>query len=192
MGFGWAVRIMGFIILFLCIMACLFIRSRLPPPTPSSPHPNFRILANPAFAMTVVGVFLVEWALFMPLTYITSYALKEGFPYELSYAILPILNAGSVFGRCIPGLYSDFLGRYNTFVIFLLISIFSILTIWFTVGSTTPGLVIFALVFGFSSGSNISLTPVCIGQLCGTQHYGRYYATCYSIVSIYYRARFGW
>ncbi|CAG8952890.1 hypothetical protein HYFRA_00007604, partial [Hymenoscyphus fraxineus] len=182
-GFAWAVRIMGFIILLLCIIASLLLRSRLPP-APRSPHPDFRILANPAFATTVIGVFLVEWALFIPLTYITSYALKEGFPYELSYAILPILNAGSVFGRWIPGLYSDLLGRYNTFILFLLISIISILTIWFSFGPTTPGLIIFALIFGFSSGSNISLTPVCIGQLCGTQDYGRYYATCYSIVSI--------
>lgn len=42
---------------------------------------------------------------------------------------------------------------------------------------------IFVLIFGFASGSNISLTPVCVGQLCETQNYGRYYATCYTIVS---------
>jgi hypothetical protein len=44
-------------------------------------------------------------------------------------------------------------------------------------------LVIYALLFGFSSGSNISLTPVCVGQLCKTENYGRYYATAYTIVS---------
>ncbi|KAK5693347.1 hypothetical protein LTS12_028675, partial [Elasticomyces elasticus] len=38
-------------------------------------------------------------------------------------------------------------------------------------------------IFGFASGSNISLTPVCVGQLCKTEHYGRYYASAYTVVS---------
>jgi len=43
---------------------------------------------------------------------------------------------------------------------------------------------VFALVFGFTSGCNISLIPVSIGRLCRTQNYGRYYATCYTVVSV--------
>ncbi|KAG9545158.1 hypothetical protein KCU79_g16629, partial [Aureobasidium melanogenum] len=51
--------------------------------------------------------------------------------------------------------------------------------------STILGLTItFAVLFGFGSGSNISLTPVCVGQLCETESYGRYYSTCYTIVSL--------
>lgn len=45
-------------------------------------------------------------------------------------------------------------------------------------------LIIFALLFGLSSGSNISLMPVCVGQLCGVEQYGGYYSTCFSIVSL--------
>ena len=26
--------------------------------------------------------------------------------------------------------------------------------------------------------------PVCVGQLCSTQEYGRYYASCYTLVAI--------
>ena len=42
---------------------------------------------------------------------------------------------------------------------------------------------VLALLVGFASGSNVSLTPVWIGQLCPTGSYGRYYATCYTAVS---------
>ncbi len=42
----------------------------------------------------------------------------------------------------------------------------------------------FAIIMGFASGSNISLTPVCVSMLCDTEEYGRYYATTYSIVSL--------
>lgn len=43
-------------------------------------------------------------------------------------------------------------------------------------------LITFVLLFGFVSGSNVSLTPICLGQLCETQEYGRYYASCFTIV----------
>ncbi|KAF4625076.1 hypothetical protein G7Y89_g13092 [Cudoniella acicularis] len=181
-GFVWAGRVMGLIVLVLCIIANLFIKSRLPP-TQRPPHPDFRIFKDRAFALTVLGVFFLEWALFIPLTYITSYALAEGFTRTMAYMILPILNAGSAVGRWLPGFFSDKLGRYNTTILFILVTIFSIIAIWLPFGSYTSGLVIFALLFGFASGSNISLTPVCIGQLCETKDYGRYYATCYTVVS---------
>lgn len=182
-GFAWSTRIMGFIMLFLCMLANLLIKSRLPK-TRRSPHPDFRILAQPAFAWTVIGVFLLEWALFIPLTYITSYALEEGYAMSFSYQILPILNVGSVFGRWLPGFYSDIIGRYNTCLVVTVVTIFSVFAVWLPFGGHTAGLIAFALLFGFASGSNISLTPVCIGQLCDTKDYGRYYATCYTIVSL--------
>jgi MFS family permease len=184
-GFGWATRIMAFIILFLCLISNALVRSRLPKSSiRRSPHPDARILAQPAFAWTVFAVFLLEWALFIPLTYITSYALHKQYSVAFSYQILPILNVGSVFGRWLPGFYSDIIGRYNTTLIFVILTIISVFVIWLPFGAHTAGLVVFVLLFGFASGSNISLTPVCIGQLCETKDYGRYYATCYSIVSL--------
>ncbi|RDL36406.1 uncharacterized protein BP5553_05758 [Venustampulla echinocandica] len=182
-GFVWATRTIEVLILVPCISANIFIKSRLPP-SRRSPHPDLRILSQPAFAMTVLGVFLIEWALFIPLTYITSYALKEGYAPNLAYSMLAILNAGSLFGRWIPGLLSDVLGRFNTSILFVVVTIAAIFGIWLPFGSNTAGLVMFTVIFGFASGSNISLTPVCIGQLCDTKDYGRYHATCYTIVSI--------
>jgi predicted MFS family arabinose efflux permease len=175
---------MGFILLIIAILANLLVRSRLPPPsTPQSPHPDLRILTQPAFALTVLGVYLLEWAFFQPITYITSYALYEGFPLDFSYQVLPILSAASVFGRFLPGLISDRIGRFNTLLLALFITLFGCFAIWLPFGNSYPGLIVFAVVVGFGSGSNISLTPVCVSQLCETKDYGRYYATCYSVVS---------
>ncbi|KAI9643665.1 hypothetical protein NHQ30_008287 [Ciborinia camelliae] len=189
-GFAWTTRVMGFIMLTICIIANLLIRSRLPPIIGArstgarSPHPDFKIFAQPAFALTVLGVYLLEWALFIPLTYITSYALYEGFSDDISYQqTLPILCAGSILGRFIPGLISDTIGRFNTMLVALFLTTFACFIIWLPFGNTYPGLILFAIVLGFGSGSNISLAPVCVGQLCDTQDYGRYYATCYTVVS---------
>jgi len=183
-GFGWATRVMGFIFIFVCTIANILIRSRLPPAANANSKPDFRIFKDPAFALVVLGTFLLELALFIPLAYISSYALANGFSTAFSYQILPILNVGSVFGRWLPGYYADVVGRFNASIMAIFLTIVSVLAIWLPAGNTTAGLVVFAIMFGFGSGSNISLTPVAIGQLCKTEQYGRYYATCYTLVSI--------
>ncbi len=102
-GWGWAMRCLGLVCLTLCAAANLLIRSRLPPARNASSHPDFRILADAAFLLTTAGIFLLEFALFIPLTYVSSYMLARGFDEAFAFQILPVLNAGSVVGRALPG-----------------------------------------------------------------------------------------
>ena len=55
--------------------------------------------------------------------------------------------------------------------------------LWFPVGKHIILLYIFAPLFGFGSGSIISMAPVCIGQLCEADEYGQWYGTSYSLVA---------
>lgn len=183
-GWAWAIRILGFICLALCIAANFLIRSRLPPAENAKIHPDYRVFKNKAFAYTTVAVFLLELALFIPLTYISSYTLHQGFSSAFSFQIVPVLNAASVFGRALPGYWADKIGPFNSNMLMILLSAISCLAVWLPAGGSTAGLVVFAVVFGFASGSSIGLIPVCIGRLCRTQEYGRYYATCYTIVAV--------
>lgn len=49
---------------------------------------------------------------------------------------------------------------------------------------TVVGLIVsYCVLMGIASGSNISLTPVCVGMMCDTREYGRYYSTSYTVVS---------
>ncbi|KAI0975679.1 major facilitator superfamily domain-containing protein [Xylaria arbuscula] len=184
LGWGWSIRILGFICLGLLVLSNIFLKKRLPAPKNISAHPDFRILKDKAFLLLTIGVFLLEFGLFIPLTYISSYALASGFDETFAFQLLPILNGASVIGRAIPGWYSDKIGAFNSNMISIGITIFACYVVWLPFGKTTPGLVIFAVLFGYSTGNNISITPVCVGKLCHTQHYGRYYATCYTIVSM--------
>ncbi|PSR88559.1 major facilitator superfamily domain-containing protein [Coniella lustricola] len=183
LGWGWSIRVLGFVSLLLATLANLLVRSRLPPAVNASAHPDLRIFRNRAFLLCTIGIFLLEFALFIPVTYISSYARDNGFSTAFSYQILPILNAGSAFGRALPGWWGDIIGPFNVNMLMTLGCLISCLAIWLPAGSYTAGLVIYALIFGFASGSNISITPVCVGRLCKTQQYGRYYATCYMVVS---------
>ncbi|KAI5274615.1 MFS general substrate transporter [Aureobasidium subglaciale] len=195
-GWEWATRIQGFIYIGLLLMANLFIRSRLPPKPGGSVLPDFRIFRDVPFALTTVGVFFAEWGLFIPISYLTSYALNSGiFGETFSYQLIAIFNAGSVVGRWAPGYLADKAGRVNLMIVCLILCAFSSMGLWLPAtvlsasgsgsDSTIMSLTIsFAILFGFGSGSNISLTPVCVGQLCDTEDYGRYYSTCYTLVSL--------
>ncbi|KAK3335707.1 major facilitator superfamily domain-containing protein [Cercophora scortea] len=184
-GWAWAMRALALVCLAATIVANFLVRSRLPPAKDASPHPSIRIFtSNAAFAWTTAAVFMLEFALFIPLTYISSYALSKGFSHAFSFHILTILNTGSVFGRVLSGFWADRIGPFNANMISVLVTIVLCFGVWLPAGGTVGGIVVFALVFGFTSGSNISLVPVAIGRLCKTQEYGRYYATCYTIVSM--------
>ncbi|MCJ1311067.1 hypothetical protein MMC25_004737 [Agyrium rufum] len=182
-GFAWATRIMGFIMLFLVILANLLIRSRLPPKPHGSVWPDFSIFGNRIFALTTASVFFIEWGLFIPISYITLYSIRYGIDEQFSYQIITILNAGSFFGRWTPGYFADRFGRFNTLVVTVLLCLVSVFAIWLPANGNVAATVVFSLIFGFASGSNISLAPVCVGQLCDTNEYGRWYATCYTVVS---------
>ena len=73
-------------------------------------------------------------------------------------------------------------------IITVSLCLISVLAVWLT-NSPQDGprgiaqLLIFCVLFGFASGSNISLTPVCVGQLCETEVFGRWYAGLYTVVS---------
>ncbi|KAF2090952.1 MFS general substrate transporter [Saccharata proteae CBS 121410] len=196
-GFAWATRILGLLFILLCGIAQIFIKSRLPPRPGSSVFPDFRIFRDPAFALVTAGVFMMEWGLFIPITYLTSFALDtHAMSSEFSYQLTAILSAGSCVGRFAPGFLADRLGRYNCMLAAQLLCFGTTISFWLA-ASLLPSTessshnhvavkaltVTYALLFGFASGSNISLTPVCVGQLCATEEYGRYYATCYTIVS---------
>ncbi|RJE18547.1 Monocarboxylate transporter [Aspergillus sclerotialis] len=162
-----------------------FSRSRLPkkPFSKKNVLPDFFIFREPKFALTTAGIFFIEWGVFIPISYISSYALDHGISDKFSYQLLAILNAGSFFGRWLPGFFADFLGRFNTLIATVALCLLCVACLWLPAGDNLPVIVVFAVLFGFSSGSNISLTPVCVGQLCKTEHYGRYYATAYTVVS---------
>lgn len=183
LGWAWSIRILGFICLVLALICNLLVHKRLPAAHNASPHPDFRIFKDKAFLFTTMGVFLLEFGLFIPVAYISSYALHVGFSNSFSFYILTILNASSFFGRLLPGYWADKIGPFNSNMISVFITIVANLAVWLPVGHTLPGIVIFAILFGFGTGSNISITPVCVGVLCKTNEYGRYYATCYTIVS---------
>jgi MFS family permease len=94
-----------------------------------------------------------------------------------------VLECGFVPGRWLPGILTDKIGRFNNLILTNVLFSVSVLAIWMPAAGNIVAVIIFSIVFGFASGSNISLVPVCVGRLCPVQNYGRYYTTVYTIVT---------
>lgn len=187
LGFPWACRIVGFIQLALLIPANLLVRSRLKPLADAKASIDLTALREPTFALTTFGVFLIEWGVFVPIAYLTSFAIYAGVDESFAFQLLAIFNAGSVFGRWLPNYIADRFGRFNIMVVTTFFCVITVLGLWLPSGvreERTKGMLIsFAVLYGFGSGSGIGLTPVCVGQICRTEDYGKRYGTCYSLAS---------
>ncbi|KAB8243566.1 major facilitator superfamily domain-containing protein [Aspergillus flavus] len=203
-GWGWSIRILAFILLVLCTISVTFCRSRVPPrrgtkPTWRDTLPDHRIFLDGTgvMAVTTAGLVLTDLAYFIPITYTPSYYIdRQNLSQEkaltgsaaFAYQLLAILNAASCVGRYVAGDLADRFGRYNTMIVSLFLCTVSVLCFWLPdiviSDLDNPALlIVFIILFGFCSGSNTSLTPICLGQLCETHDYGRYYASCFTVVS---------
>lgn len=185
-GFAWAIRVIALVDLIAFAAAVILIRPRRPPngTTARAVLPDLSIFCDRALMLATMGIFFMEWGLFVPITYLISYALLHGIPSQFAFLLLSLINAGAIFGRCIPGYGADRIGRFNTLIITVFGCLLCTACLWIPANSSKPVITLFALLFGFTSGSNVSLAPVCIGQLCKLEAYGRYYATAYAVVSI--------
>lgn len=152
LGFGWAVRIAGFMMLVPLGVACATVRPRLPPRTTQFFLPAAFRQAD--FALIVLAMCFMFLGLLMPLFFLPSYAVTRGMEPALAAYLVAIVNASSTFGRVLPGILADHLGRINMFagggaatglVILCLVR-----------ATSTAGLVIFAVAFGFASGTIFS------------------------------------
>ena len=95
-------------------------------------------------------------------------------------------SSGSGFGRILPGILSDRYGRFNTISTMVALSVIFIFALWYPFGSFVGVLYPFAFLFGFGTGSIISLTPVCVGQICKTEEFGKWFGTCYFVGGLGY------
>ncbi|KZT28360.1 MFS general substrate transporter [Neolentinus lepideus HHB14362 ss-1] len=159
-GFPWGVRAAGFLCLFLLVSANFLMRTRLP----SRKHrlqdvepPRLRALFSDVPFMTYcLSAFFIIWGLFFPFFYLQLFAALHGVESRLTIYAIPILNASSFLGRTIPSFLADIWGPFNVAIPMTVIAGALIFALFGA--STSPGMLVFAILYGFFSGAFISLT----------------------------------
>ena len=152
-GFPWGQRICAFLGLFLLSIAAVAIR-----PTRLRRTSGFFLLEafkKPAYSLQVGGIFFVILGLWTPYLYLADYGLKHGMSPALASYLFAMINGGSLVGRVTGGIAAQYLGQFNIVACgsyCAAILLFS----WLAIKSTA-GIVVFAVLFGASSGIVIAL-----------------------------------
>ncbi|EEU39076.1 uncharacterized protein NECHADRAFT_42940 [Fusarium vanettenii 77-13-4] len=193
LGWKWSMRIMAFISAGLLIpaMLCFIPFNRLHgitsdgQPRPKSSALNLAAFKSPAFCFVTAGLFMLEFAIFSIAGLLPSISTRAGFTPEDGYTLLAIIGSTSTFGRIIPGLIGDRLGHFNVLLISMAFTILCMGVMFVPFGTTSaPVLYTWSGLWGFGSGSFLSITPVvCMGKTCETKDYGRYYGTMNCVIS---------
>ena len=182
-GFPWAMRTCAFIILALMIFANLTVRSRVPPMKRKFEFMAFvRPFKEVPFALVCTATWLFYYGMFVPFAFIVADAVSHGMSLTLAQYLVSILNAGSIFGRTLPGIIGDKIGRYNTMTMFCALTTVLILAMWIPAASNAVFLV-YAPLFGFASGAAIGLTPALIAQISPIKDIGTRTGSAFGIAA---------
>ncbi|KAA8646043.1 MCT family MFS transporter [Aspergillus tanneri] len=161
LGFGWSVRVIGFVTLPLMAFALVVIGPRLPPR-----KTRFWILSafkDARFDLLITAMFFMFIGMFTPFFYLPTYATSQGMNPTLAGYLLAILNAASTFGRIVPGILADRYGRINTFALGGATS--GIIIFCMNSVTSDASLIVYSIFFGFCSGAIISGASAAI-SLC--------------------------
>ncbi|KAI8626144.1 MFS monocarboxylate transporter [Xylariaceae sp. FL1651] len=164
-GFGWTLRSMAFVTLFLAVLINLLLRVRVPA-RKSGPIADLRAFTELPYIFFVVGFFLIYLSVYFAFRQIDLY----GFTYASftsldSINLLLITNALGIPGRILPGfIAARFLGPLNT-AIPTAVSVAIVLYFWPAVAHEHGALYAWAAVYGFVASAIQSLFAVSLAAL---------------------------
>lgn len=197
-GFVWAIRTLAFVCLGCMICAVLLAKERFS----REPEPENNVeskwkkfqnkvglfslnkLQDKTYALMIAGVFCTELALVLILTYFATYAIAQGVSESTSYLLLTVWNATGILGRWLPGLASDFYGKFNVNIVTLFGLDLCVLLLWLPFGSSLKALYAFAAIGGYFSGLILSMVPSCLAQISPVSEFGERYGILNAILSI--------
>lgn len=174
LGFPWTARILGFLNLFLTIIALAIFFSisqkiskssrcfKLRDP-PKIRRALFRPKAftEPTFVLFALAGLLQFLAFYVPVFFLPTYGSRHlDLSPDLAYYMVAVLNSASAFGRTFPSLIADKTGPFPVLVASTFTSS-AVLFGWIGVRDL-GGFIVFVVLYGFFTGVFITCNPVCV------------------------------
>ncbi|KAH8726189.1 major facilitator superfamily domain-containing protein [Phaeosphaeriaceae sp. PMI808] len=161
LGFGWTVRILGFINVASLLVVIALMRPRLPP---RKVGPLFELEAfrDTPYCLHVLGSCFLMPPVYCVFYYIASFARDTlSMPYTASLSLVMILNGVGVPARVLPGFIADrFIGVLNVLIL-CLIGNTIIIFCWLSVTSINAYYA-WTVLYGLFSAAFQSLFPTTI------------------------------
>ncbi|TPR04004.1 hypothetical protein CAN33_002965 [Aspergillus niger] len=171
-GFGWAMRIVAFMMLFFLIIAALTVRERVPPrPEVLNREILLRPFCDVKMVLLLVSGILLSFGVWCPSNYIVTSSLAVGVQTNLSQYLVSIQNAGSLFGRFFCGVFVDKFGTYNSYISLNVCSGILVLALWIPATSNSA-IIVFDVLFGFTSGAYYTLLVALVAPVAPPREIG--------------------
>ncbi|KAJ3578526.1 hypothetical protein NPX13_g2035 [Xylaria arbuscula] len=195
-SFGWTQRAVGFTMLPLVLITCVTVVDVNK--EPSKPNPSVSdaseggtadgsdeptveekprvertvlgMFKNLAFTLLCLGLALTYLGLFTPFFYISTYAISKGVSPATAFYLISAINAASFFGRTVPGHFADHYGYFNVLTLSVLSA--GIIAFTWTAAYNLPGMIVWSIAYGFTSGAVISLQGACAGKISKPEQQG--------------------
>ncbi|CAK7217944.1 hypothetical protein SCUCBS95973_003320 [Sporothrix curviconia] len=162
-GFGWAVRVMGFLMFATLIVAIAVMKPRLPP-RKSGPLINTEALCNPIYATWLIAIVFSFIGLYVPFFYVEQYARNIGINADTASYMLIIIHAASIPGRIVPSMLADKFGNMSILIPAVFFS--GVITVAWIAVKTEVGLILVSVFLGLTNGSIQAVVPATVAFLC--------------------------
>jgi len=127
---------------------------------------DWSLFRDSRFLMIWTGQFCGSFAYLGAISHWPTWGIENGLSSDRAALTVTAFGASSTVGRVIVGKLADTFGRIGTFWVGTLVMALDIA--FLTIARRLWQLILFACLFGVSSGAFISLTPVVVAQLFGT------------------------
>ncbi|KAK3673035.1 hypothetical protein LTR78_007146 [Recurvomyces mirabilis] len=162
-GFPWATRVIGFIMLATLIISNSVLKVRVLP-AGRRKFLDLSAFQEWPYIFFVAGNVCCFLGLYEPFFYIQSYAIQNNIANpNIAFYLLSIINAASTFGRIIPGYTADRVGPLN--MIFPCTLLAGILCLCLAAAYSLGPVIAILVLYGFCSGTLVSLPPTIFVQL---------------------------
>lgn len=162
-GFPWATRVLGFMILGTLMVPIVVMKVRVLPKQKRALFDASAFKEGP-FSLFNVGCFFGFMGLYIPFYYIPEYGVSvHALTPAFSLYTIAIINASSTFGRILPNYLADKIGPFNLMYPCAFMS--GILAFCWIAAKSEGSLIIVCVFYGFFSGTFVSLPATVIVNL---------------------------
>ncbi|GAB7353800.1 hypothetical protein MBLNU459_g4179t1 [Dothideomycetes sp. NU459] len=181
-GFAWAVRVLAFLMLGCLLISCAIMKLRARPVIKRKPL-TLQVFRDFDYSVFIAAFALMILSVYIPFFYIGHYASELGISSDMSFYLLSIMNAASLFGRLAPNYLADKFGGITVMIPSCFLT--AVLLFVMRTAHDLPGLVVMSLLYGFISGGMVSLPPAIIANLTkDPSEYGVRIGVGYTVAAI--------
>lgn len=109
--------------------------------------------------------------------------MQPGLSFGYESLTWNVADSSSIFGRVLGGLIGDKVGRFNTLTFMCYLSGIITLALWLPAKSNAP-LIVYAALYGYASGSFVSLLPAAVAQISDITEIGHRVGLEFAIIGI--------